>query len=66
MIHVVWQKWSGRSYEDLSELDQQMGRNLMVWWQACEDCGQCEDKCPYDLQTMKRKNELMEIFAGRE
>lgn len=66
MIHVVWQKWAERSYEDLSELDQQMGRNLMVWWQACEDCGQCEDKCPYDLQTMKRKNELMEIFAGRE
>lgn len=66
MIHVVWQKWAGRRYEDLSELDRKMGRNLMVWWQACEDCGQCEDKCPYNLQTIKRKNELMGMFAGRE
>ena len=65
-IHVMWQKMQGRRYEDLSELDQKMGRNLMVWWQACEECGQCEKKCPYDLPTIKRKKELMNMFAGVE
>jgi predicted aldo/keto reductase-like oxidoreductase len=66
MIHVIWQKVKGLRYDDLSELNKKMGRNLMVWWQACEECGQCEKKCPYDLPTIKRKNDLMEMFSKAE
>ncbi len=62
-IHVMWQKFNGKRYEDLSELNKNMGRNMMAWWQGCEECGQCEEKCPYDLPTIQRKNDLMKLFS---
>lgn len=62
-IHVIWQKMQGRRYEELSELDRRMGRNMLMWWQGCVECGQCEQKCPYDLPTIKRKNDLLALFS---
>jgi hypothetical protein len=63
MIHLLWHMMKGCTYEDLPDQKKQMGNNLMIWWQACEECGQCEEKCPYNLPIIKRKNELMEIFS---
>jgi len=63
MIQLIWQMVKGFSYENLSERKKKIGENLLIWWQACEECGQCEEKCPYNLPTIKRKNELMEIFS---
>jgi len=65
-IHVIWQKFQGKKYEDLSELDRTMGQNMMMWWQGCDECGQCVEKCPYDLPTIQRKNDLMEMFSVDE
>jgi len=65
-IHVIWQKMQGRRYEDLSELDRRMGQNMLMWWQGCVECGQCEQKCPYDLPTIKRKNDLLTLFSREE
>jgi predicted aldo/keto reductase-like oxidoreductase len=62
MIHLIWQMMKGRAYEDLSDQKKEMGKNLAIWWQACEECGQCEEKCPYNLPTIKRKNKLLELF----
>ena len=63
MIHLIWEMVKGHSYEELSDRKKKMGENLTIWWQACEECGQCEEKCPYNLPTIKRKNELLEIFS---
>jgi predicted aldo/keto reductase-like oxidoreductase len=63
MIQLIWQMTKGHSYEDLSDEKKAMGEKLTIWWQACEECGQCEEKCPYNLPTIKRKNELLEIFS---
>lgn len=65
-IHVMWQKFQGQRYEDLSELNRKMGRDMTIWWQACNECGQCQEKCPYDLPTIQRKNDLLELFSGQE
>ncbi len=65
MIHVTYQAVRGRSFEDLPPEKQEVGRNLMIWLEACEECGQCEEKCPYELPVIRRKNELMELFAGQ-
>jgi predicted aldo/keto reductase-like oxidoreductase len=62
-IHTLWQKFKDRPYAELSDLDRKMGTDMMLWWQACEECGQCEDKCPYDLPTIKRKNDLIKLFS---
>jgi predicted aldo/keto reductase-like oxidoreductase len=34
----------------------------------CNECGECEDKCPFDLpirQTVKRAAELAREFAAK-
>ncbi len=63
MIHLVWQMMKGRTYQEISDQKKEMGKNLAIWWQACEECGQCEEKCPYDLPTIKRKDELLALFS---
>jgi hypothetical protein len=62
MIHVFYQMVRGCRYEDLPEEKQKMGAALLVWLQACEECGKCEENCPYTLPTIRRKRELMDIF----
>lgn len=65
MINILYPQVQGRTYEDLTDKQKKMGKNLTIWWQACEECGQCEEKCPYDLPIIKRKNEMLEIFSNR-
>ncbi len=62
MIHVFYQMVKGFRYEDLPPEKQKMGEALLVWLQACEECGTCEAKCPYSLPTIRRKRELRELF----
>jgi len=62
MIHVFYQMVKGCRYEDLPPEKQKMGEALLIWLQACEECGKCEEKCPYTLPTIKRKRELLEMF----
>jgi predicted aldo/keto reductase-like oxidoreductase len=66
MINVIYPQVKGRKYEDLPEKLKKMGTNLKIWWQACEECGQCEEKCPYNLEIIKRKNEMLAIFPDPE
>ena len=63
MIQLIWQMVKGHSYDNLDDRKKKIGENLVIWWQACEECGQCEEKCPYNLPTIKRKNELLEMFS---
>jgi len=65
MIHVFWQMVHDKKYEELPIEKQEMGKNSMIWFQACEECGKCEEKCPYSLPTIKRKRELIELFSNR-
>jgi hypothetical protein len=66
MINILYPQVKGRNYEDLTDKQKKMGKSLMLWWQACEECGQCEEKCPYNLPIIKRKNEMLEIFSKAE
>lgn len=63
MIHIFYQAVQGRRLEDLPPEKQEMGKNLLIWLQACEACGQCEKKCPYTLPTIKRVKELLAMFS---
>ncbi|RMF95865.1 MAG: aldo/keto reductase, partial [Candidatus Schekmanbacteria bacterium] len=63
MIHLTWQRMKGQGYEKMSSHEKERAKNLSIWWQACTECGECEQKCPYDLPTIERKRELMEKFS---
>jgi hypothetical protein len=64
MIQSFWQTVRGRNYEDLPIEKKEFGKSLLIWLQTCDECGQCEEKCPYNLPIIKRKKELLEIFSG--
>jgi hypothetical protein len=63
MIHIFYQAVKGIPVEDLPPEKVETGKNLLVWLQACEQCGKCEEKCPYTLPTRKRVRELIEMFS---
>jgi hypothetical protein len=63
MIHIFYQAVKGMRFEDLPADKQEVGKNLLVWLQACEQCGKCEQKCPYNLPTARRVQELISLFT---
>jgi predicted aldo/keto reductase-like oxidoreductase len=63
MIHIFYQAVKGMRFEELPPDKQEVGKNLLVWLQACEQCGKCEQKCPYNLPTGKRVQELISLFT---
>jgi hypothetical protein len=62
MINVFYQTIQGKRFEDIPVEKQGMGQNLRIWLEACEECGQCEEKCPYNIPIIKRKNEMLKTF----
>jgi len=63
MIHIFYQAVKGIPFDQLPPEKKETGKNLLVWLQACEQCGKCEEKCPYSLPTRKRVQELIEMFS---
>lgn len=63
MIHVFYQAVKSVPFDEIPPEKREMGKNLLVWLQACESCGQCEKKCPYNLPTPKRVKELIKMFS---
>ncbi|MCX5885614.1 MAG: aldo/keto reductase [Proteobacteria bacterium] len=63
MIQLMYQTMQGLSYEELPERKKRMGPGLLMWYEACTECGECEKKCPYQLPTIERKRALVELFS---
>ena len=62
-IQMIYQSMQGLSYEELPERKKRMGQGLLMWYEACTECGECEKKCPYQLPTIERKRALVELFS---
>lgn len=63
MVHIFYQAVQGIPVEELPPDRLEVGRGLLMWMQACEGCGKCEERCPYNLPTRKRVQELIEKFS---
>ncbi len=61
MVHVMYQNTKGKRFEDLPVEKQGTFENLQIWWDVCEECGQCEEACPYGIPTIERKKALAEF-----
>ena len=64
MVHVMYSTYKGKKYEDLPPEKQEAGKGMVIWLECCDECGQCEDKCPYGLPTIERKREALEWFRN--
>ncbi len=64
MVHVMYNMFRGKKYEDLPKEKQETGKSMVMWLECCEECGQCEEKCPYDLPIIERKREALEWFRN--
>ena len=54
-------------YDELSELEQKMGQQHDdVVAGLVKSAVSVKQKCPYDLPTIKRKNDLMKLFSEAE
>ena len=63
MVHIFYQAVRGIPVGELPPDRLEVGRGLLMWMQACEGCGKCEERCPYNLPTRKRVKELIEKFS---
>ena len=63
MVHIFYQAVQGIPVEELPPERVEVGKGLLMWMQACEGCGKCEERCPYNLPTRKRIQELIEKFS---
>jgi len=64
MVHVMYSTFKGKKYEDLPPEKKETGKGMVMWLECCDECGQCEDKCPYSLPTIARKREALEWFRS--
>jgi predicted aldo/keto reductase-like oxidoreductase len=62
-VQNIWQTVKGWTLEKLSEEKKSVAKNVLAWLEACEECGECEQKCPYDMPIIERKRELMEMLG---
>ena len=63
MVHIFYQAVQGVPVEELPPDRVEVGKGLLMWMQACEGCGKCEEHCPYNLPTRERIRELIEKFS---
>jgi predicted aldo/keto reductase-like oxidoreductase len=52
----------------ISKILEGPGKGVIEKAHLCNECGECEDKCPFDLpirQTIKRAGELAREFAAK-
>jgi len=40
-----------------------MAKRLLPSLKTCSECGQCEEKCPYELPTKQRIKDLIAMVA---
>lgn len=63
-VHGVYQRCYGREMNDDVQYTLQLGKRLLPSLKACSECGQCEDKCPYELPTRNRIKAIIEMVEG--
>lgn len=62
-IQLTYQSIQGLDYKELPDRIKRIASGLLIWLQACTECGECEKKCPYQLPIIERKRELVKVFS---
>ncbi len=63
-VHMVYQKCYGKEMDDDISYTLQLGQRLLPSLKQCSECGQCEEKCPYELPTKERIKTIIDMLEG--
>ncbi len=63
-VHMIHMKCYGKEMNDDVAYTLELGKRMLPQLEACEACGKCVEKCPYDIPTPKRVEELRELLGS--
>jgi hypothetical protein len=63
-VHMIHMKCYGKPMNDDVAYTLELGKRLLPALEKCDACGTCEEKCPYDISTPKRVQELLELLKS--
>ena len=61
-VHMIHLKCYGKEMNDDVAYTLELAKRMLPLLEKCDECGQCVERCPYDLPTPKRVNELKELL----
>jgi predicted aldo/keto reductase-like oxidoreductase len=63
MIHM---QCYGKTMNDKVAHTLELAKRMLPALETCDECGQCVEKCPYNLPTPKRVRELRELLLSQQ
>ncbi|MCX5902595.1 MAG: 4Fe-4S dicluster domain-containing protein, partial [Proteobacteria bacterium] len=64
-VHMLHMKCYGKEMNDDVAYTLELARRMLPQLEACEACGKCIEKCPYNIPTPQRVAELKELLAAK-
>jgi len=63
-VHMIHMKCYGKEMNDDVAYTLDLAKRMLPMLEECDECGQCVEKCPYNLPTPKRVKELRELLKS--
>lgn len=63
-VHMIYHKCHGKELTEEATYILQLGKRLLPSLKQCSECGQCEEKCPYELPTKERIKSIIDMLEG--
>jgi predicted aldo/keto reductase-like oxidoreductase len=63
-VHMIHMKCHGKEMDDEVTYTLGLGKRMLPALEMCDECGQCVEKCPYQLSTPKKVKELRELLSS--
>jgi predicted aldo/keto reductase-like oxidoreductase len=64
-VHMLHMKSWGKAMNDDVAYTLELARRMLPQLEACDACGKCVEKCPYNIPTPQRVAELKELLAAK-
>lgn len=61
-VHMIHMKCYGKPMNDDVAYTLELAKKMLPALEKCTECGQCVEKCPYDIPTPQRVRELLELL----
>ena len=65
-VHMIHMKCHEKEMDDDVAHTLGLAKRMLPFLEACDECGECVEKCPYHLPTPKRVKELLELLKKQD